>query len=143
MSRGSWFRDKAEMVWLSLLVFVLILSTVVVLAFTMPESYQITSLGAFAVALFISAGLLHLATQSRWRSRSLVVWVALVHVAIILSVPLLALTVFPRWQASVSAGSFKSVPLAIYEGFMLGLVLLIMNSIVRLFARWWSSWRDR
>lgn len=141
MERDSWFRDRPEAVWFWLIVFVGFLLTLLVFALTLPDSYRITSIAAFGIALGASAGLSHLATQSRWRSKSLVVWVVLVHVAVVLSVPLLALTVFPDWITSASAGSFQSVPYAVGGGFLSGLFLLIFTSIARLFTRWWSAWR--
>ena len=139
MGRDGWFRDKVEKVQTALIMLALLLATLALIYFTVPKSYEFTSLLAFAISLFVSAGLAQLATRSRWRSKSLIVGVVLLHVAVILGVPFLSLIAFPGWQAS--AGPFQSIPYAVFQGFMLGLFLLIFNSIARLCVRWWSSLR--
>ncbi|CAN5651188.1 hypothetical protein BH24ACT22_BH24ACT22_15620 [soil metagenome] len=136
----SWFKKKAEMVWTFLFVLVLVLLTVAVAYFTIP-GIKLTGLLAFGAGTLASGGIAHLATQSRWRSRSLVVWAVLAHLVILLAVPLLALMIFPGWYIAENERPFQSVPYSFANGLILGLFLLIINSIARLCARWWSSWR--
>lgn len=141
--RSRWFRNKTEALEIFLLALVCLTLATIVLALTVPDDFRIAGMFAFGVALLVSASLNHLATQSGWRSRSLVMWVVIVQVAVILSVPLLALAIFPDWRNAASIGSFQSIPYAISQGFMIGLFLLIFSSTAGLVMRWWSAWRDR
>lgn len=143
MGRDVWFRGMVEKVQTVLLALALLLATLTIIYFTVPDSYQFTSLLAFGIALLMSTGMTQLATQSRWRSRSLVVWVVLVHVVVILAVPFLSLALFPDWHIPASGGFFQSVPYSFANGLVMGLFLLVFGSVARLCVRWWSSWRDR